>query len=239
MAYCTVAEVKARIEKTYTDDDTLIEALINAAGAAIDDWTNHPDGFEALSSATARRFVGSGKSHQFIDECVEISSVEVKDSATDSTYSTWETSDYISCKGDPFHPTFDQLPYDLLIIDITGDESHFTNGNVGGYAGTVWNGYSYDSYIFSQSERTAKHVIPGQPTVRVTAKWGYSVIVPTPVREACAMQTVKWYKKFEGAGADRLASNEFGQIPLAETLDDDVKSILFLGRLWKPATGRR
>ena len=164
--------------------------------------------------------------------------MEVKESASDDSYTEWSTGDYVECRGTYQHPTFDQTPYDLLIVDITGDEATFTSGNVGtGLEG--WDGYSYDTYLTSRSERTAKHLVPGQPTVRITAKWGYSATVPTPIREACAMQTVKWYKKFEGAGADRLASNEFGQIPLAETLDDDVKAILMLGRYVKPAVGKR
>jgi len=240
MAYCTAAEVKTRIDKTYTDDDALITAIIAGAQQAIDKWTNHPDGFEALASATARRFVGSGKAHQFIDECVEITKVEVKDSATDTTYTEWSSGDYIACLGDPYHPTFDTLPYDLLVVDISGDESHFTDGNVGSYGGGEWDGYSFDTYIFSHSQRTAKHVVPGQPTVRVTAKWGYSVTVPPIIREACAMQSALWYKKFQGAGADTLASSEFGQIPFAPPpMDRDVKMMLWLARLVKPATGRR
>lgn len=236
MAYCTAAEVKLRIDKAYTDDDALITAIIAGAQQAIDEWTNHPDGFEALTVATARRFVGSGKSYQFIDECVEIETVEVKDSATDTDYVEWSSGDYVECRGDPYYPTFDQVPYDLLIVDITGDEAHFTDGNVGSYGGGgEWDGYSFDSL----SRRTSKHVIPGQPTVRVTAKWGYSVTVPPMVRETCAMQSARWYKKFQGAAADALASTEFGQLMFVQTLDPDVKAMLWTARLVKPSTGRR
>jgi hypothetical protein len=239
MAYCTVNEVKARIDKTYTDDDSLITALIAAAEKTINEWTNHPDGFEALSVATARRFVGSGKTYQLIDENVEISSVEVKDSATDTTYETWASGDYISCRGAFQHPTFDRTPNDLLIVDITGDKSHFTDGNVGGmYPYSDWNGYSYNDGYYIDSRRSRKHLVPGQPTVRVTAKWGYSVTVPTPIREACAMQTARWYKKYQGAMADALASTEFGQLLFIQVLDPDIKAILWLGRFVKPATGR-
>jgi len=241
MAYCTAADVKTRIDKTYTDDDALITAIIDATEKAINNWTNHPDGFEALTVATARRFVGSGKSYQLIDENVEITKVEVKDSANDTTYVTWTSGDYISCRGEPTHPTFDRTPNDLLIVDSTGDYTRFTNGNVGTYSdATWWDGYSYDGYLGSNRPYdTAKHIVPGQPTVRITAKWGYSVVVPTPIREACAMQTARWYKRYEGAMADALANTEFGKPTFIQTLDPDIKAILWLGRYVKPAVGRR
>jgi hypothetical protein len=81
--------------------------------------------------------------------------------------------------------------------------------------------------------------VRGIPTVQVTAKWGYSAVVPPTITKACEMQVVRWYKRFEGAMADALASAELGQLLYRQELDPDVKFILVGGRYVKPSVGRR
>ena len=238
MPYITAAEVRARIDKTNIDDDTIITALITAAEIAINNWTNHPDGFEALTVATARLFVGNGKGYLLIDENAEVEKVEVKSSISDTTFTEWTApatavsldGDWIPGAGDPQSPLFGQTPYDLLLVDINGGESHFTSGYLGRYS------FGGD---YSMSHNAARHLRPGQPTVRVTAKWGYSITPPATIKEACGMQVARWYKRLQGAMSDSLASTEFGEISYVQVLDPDIKAILFTGRYVKPATGRR
>lgn len=223
MAYATAAELRSRIDKTSTADDAVLTALIAAAENNINRATNRPDGFEADTSASARRYAGSGKPYQFIDECVEITLVEVKDSATDSTYDSWISADWIACSGDPEYPNFNDLPYDMVMVDPTGDESIFSTGK----------------YTTRGGFRPLTDVHRGVPTVRITAKWGFSVAVPDDIREACLMQSARWYKRFEGAMSDALASGELGMLLYRQTLDPDIRRILIDGRFMKPNTGRR
>jgi len=93
MAYCTLAEVKADIdlEDASASATATIERLIIAAEGSINRFCNRPDGFEADAVASARYFPGSGMSYQFIDETTEITTVAVKDSSTESTYTDWDT----------------------------------------------------------------------------------------------------------------------------------------------------
>jgi hypothetical protein len=100
--------------------------MIAAAEEAINNYCNRPDGFEALTTATARLYSGSGLDHIWIDECVEVTAVAVKDSPTDSALVTWATTDWIGFSGDPEWPNFNKLPYAGIKIRIdTGDYSYF------------------------------------------------------------------------------------------------------------------
>jgi hypothetical protein len=231
--YATLAEVKERIDKTNADADAYLPAIITGASRAIDNFCNHPDGFVALTAATARYYAGTGTALQRIDECVEVTMVSVKDSVTDTTYTDWSPADWVAFSGDPRAPEFNRLPYDHLMTDIGGSYGVFTGGVIGGL--------SYFDALFMRmgrynyNPRTAR----SQPTVKVTAKWGYAVTVPAPIKEACCMQAARWYKSYESAFSDVLASGEMGNLYYRKELHPDVKMILVAGRYVRPAIGRR
>lgn len=233
--YATITELKARIDKEHTDDDTILTAIITGASRAIDNYCNRPDGFVALTSAAARVYGGSGNAIQSIDECVEVTAVAVKDSVTDSTYTAWAASDWIAFSGDPEDPDFNGLPYTYLMADANGDYSVFTSGYLGGYANQDYYFNNANSPRYHHNPRTARR----QATVQVTAKWGYSVTVPAPIKEACCMQSARWYKRYASAFSDVLASGELGQLFYRQALDPDIGMILVDGRYVKPAVGRR
>ena len=119
MAYATAQELRAQIGKTSTLSDGELTTIPSAAERTINRFVNRPDGFEADAAASARTYAGSGKPYQFIDECISITTVEVKDSATDTTYDTWNAADWIACSGDPEYPNFNDLPYNLILVDTT------------------------------------------------------------------------------------------------------------------------
>ncbi len=225
--YCTIAEVKAQINITQATSDTVLTALVTAVSRAIDNFCNRPRGFIADAAASARYYTGSGKAHQGIDECVEITQVAVKESPTDTTYTTWATpttnlasdGDWIAYSGGKHSPNFNDMPYTALMVDPCGDQAWFTSGRMGTSLG--WP---------DDNERGTRSV----PTVKVTAKWGYSVAVPAPIKEATAMQTARWYKAMASGKSDVLASGELGQLMYLKKLDPDVEMILVMGRYVKP-----
>lgn len=233
MAYATIVELKARINKTGADADVVLTGLLDASTEAIDGLLNRPDGFEADALATARYYSGSGKPYQYIDECVEITEVAVKDSVTDDTYTAWVTpttnmagdGDWLAFTGDPMSPEFNPLvkliPYIAIMIDPAGDESLFISGKIATRGGF----------------RPSSGILRGAPTVRVTAKWGYSVLVPTKVREACVVQAARWWKRGESAWADAIATSDFGSLLFRAPIDPDLKHMLINSRLMKPAIG--
>jgi len=232
MAYATLAQVKAAMQKTNTDGDVVITRILDAATRSIDRFCNRlDDGFIADLTASARYYSGDGRSFLLIDECVAITEVAVKDSASDTDYTAWTTpttmmagdGDWLPFSGDPKAPNFNDLPYDSLMIDPNGDYATFTSGLYAGRRG------------FRPTQSYGRSV----PTVRTTARWGFSIAVPDDIQEACIMQSIIWYKRQQGAMASALASPELGVIELYRTLDPAVELILRMGRYIKPATGRR
>jgi hypothetical protein len=219
--YCSVSEIKARTGKSQTDDDTVLTALVTAASRAIDSYCNRPDGFVALSVATARVYAGSGRSWMPIDECTEISLVAVKDSPTDTTYTSWAATDWVAFRGDPKRPNFNATPYSAIMCTAYGDYSAFLNGQ----------------YITRSGFRPDpdNDTYRGVPTVQVTAKWGYATTVPAAIKEAAVVLASRWYKRGQSAWSDVLANTETGMLMYRKEIDPDVKFMLSAGRYVRPA----
>lgn len=231
MAYATIAEIKNQFQKTDNTDDAILGAMLDAASRTIDRFCNRPDGFEASDLPAVRYFPGNGKAFILIDECVEITAVAVKDSPTDTTYEAWTApsapmagdGDWIQFTGDPQWPDFNSLPITALMVDPNGDQSQFTSGLFTGLAG------------FPRRRGSLSRQVP---TIRITARWGYSDDIPADIKEACIMQSMIWFKRQQGSMASALASTELGDLELFRTLDPAVELILRLGRYIRPTTGR-
>jgi len=109
------------------------------------------------------------------------------------------------------------------MVDPVGDESHFKSGKY-----TAPPGFRPD-YTYSQRET---------PTVKVTAKWGYAVVVPTPIKQATIIQASgRYYKRGASGFSDTLASGDLGRLMYTQKLDPDVEMILVMGRYVRMAVG--
>lgn len=219
--YGTPGELRDRIDRASTAEDSTLAEIIRAASRNINEACNRPDGFMATTIAEARRYAGSGKPYQLVDECISVTLVEVKNSADDDDYDSWLPGDWIAFSGDHRWPDFNRLPYDSLMIDPTGDESIFTSGE----------------YVTRGGFRPIVDVARGVPTVRITARWGYSEEVPEDIKEAALMQSARWFKRYLSGQSDVLASGELGVLLYRKALDPDIRRILVDGRYIKPAIG--
>lgn len=225
-SYATIAELRLQIDKTGatgTGDPANLQLLLDAATKAIDRFCNRPDGFVALAVGVARVYNGSGGPYQFIDECVSISQVSVKDSPTETSYSPWASTDWVAFCGSPEDPDFNRPPYDAIMVSAGGTFSHFTSGKF-----VTRRGFEPDSTVSR-----------GTPTVQVTAKWGYASTCPDQIKEACLITASRWFKRGESAWADAMAPASFGTLMFTKEIDPDVKMILSMGRFVKPVVGRR
>lgn len=228
-AYGTVAELKARtsIDSANADRDIVLQSMLDAAKDLIDQLLNHKDGFTALTEATARYFPGSGKTYQWIDECIEITSVAVKDSASDTTFTDWTTptnnfssdGDWIAFSGDPKYPSFNVLPYLGIMIDPNGSHALFSSGVFTGRGG------------FRPETESIRNV----PMVKVTAKWGYSETAPIVIKEANIAQASRWYKRAKSAWGDTLANAEMGTLLFTKKLDPEIETMLLETRYYRPS----
>jgi len=215
--YATPAELKAEMNINVTTYDAVLTKALEGATLCLDQICNRPDGFVSDAVASARVFSGSGKNYQYIPECTSISLVAVKESITATTYTSWDTTDWISFRGDLEFPDFNSTPYEGLFIDFAnGSESIFTSGRMSGGGG------------WGSGDRSA--VVIAQPTVQVTAKWGYATTCPADIHEVCMMQAARWYKRFQSGMSDTMATAEFGALMYRQVIDPDVKLILSNGR---------
>lgn len=212
--YASIADLKAQVQTGDTDYDATFQLLLNAAAEAIDRFTNRThkhDAFLADDEATARVYSAKSIHHLYIDECIEVTLVKVKDSATDTGYDTsLASTDWFVCRGSPERPIFNRTPYDLLILSSYGTQEPFTSG-----------------------------VFPFRnvPTVQVTAKWGYAAYsnFPAVVKEATLVQASRWWKRSQSAWADTLASADMGTLMYQKVLDPAIQLMLVKSRLIRPS----
>ena len=208
--YATLAALKDRVQISASTYDATLESLITAASRKIDRLCRRPDGFVALTTATARYYAGSGGPIQWIDECTNITTVSVKEAITDTTYTDWTTSDWAAGRGDSANPDLNHTPYEFLTVTPWGDYSYFPSGRFSGATVT---------------------------TVKVTAKWGYATAVPYDIAEATLMQAVRWWKRLQSGMSDTLASGELGMMLYQMQLDPDIAGILRDGRYVRHTVG--
>lgn len=209
--YATASELSSQTGVDLTKYQTQVEALLDAASEAINNQCHRKDGFVADTTATARLFTGSGKSIQMIDECVEITAVAVKNSITDTTYTAWASTDWIAFGGSYKRPDFNVLvydeprPYTGLMVSINGNHARFTSGMIK----TGREGFpplDYQENI-------------GQPTVQVTAKWGYASVVPNAIKQATLIHAARFFKRGQMQWGDALANQDFGEVRFVKRTD--------------------
>lgn len=228
-SYASVLELRGMSNQLGNSEDFEIQMALDAAKGAIDGYTNHPMGFVAGTVATPKLYPSTNPNYLFIDECIEVSLVEVKASPTDTTYAAWDAGTWIACTGEPDYPDYNTQPYDMLIQSGTGIQNSFT-----GFDPYIWPDDRSDSYGDNVTGKLSR-----LPNICVTAKWGYSITCPPQVKVATIAQATRWLKRGEAGWADTLASSDFGTPQYRKPLDPDIQMMLVLSRLVKPATGRR
>lgn len=224
--YATAAELRTQIEKTGITgaaSDAALGVILEGVSRAIDAYYNRPDGFVAISSATARYYAGQGMPYIFIDDCIEITLVAVKESPTDTTYTSWAATDWTAFSGDPQDPNFNSLPYTAIMTNPSGDYPLFISG----------------AYSTRAGFRPSTGVTRGVKTVQVTAKWGYAASAPPLIKEVTLILSARLYKKGLSAHMDIVSADQFGQMAFRELSSTELKLMLDGSRYYKPAIGRR
>lgn len=219
--YATTTELRDEIDLDAADATTIsiLEAVLDAASQSIDNFCNRPDGFVALEIETSRLYTGTANKVLRIDECVDVLEVASRANATVDEWTAWTS------------PT---LPLEGYIPD--GDWIPFT----GRAARPDFNALPYTSLMVDPNgDHTSFPQDGALPTIQVTAKWGYSVDVPYVVKQACIMQSARWFKRLEGAMADSLASGDVGRLLYRKAIDPAIEMLLDKGRLILPAIGGR
>lgn len=117
-----------------------------------------------------------------------------------------------------------------VAVDETGAQTTYTAWAAGDYmlwpyAATV----AGRPYLrLDANTLTGNHALFYQfpRSVKITARWGYSVVVPGDVEQAVIVQTVRWFKRGQQAYQDAGAIFELGQLRYVKQLDPDVQLIV-------------
>lgn len=226
--YTDLDTVKAAVGKTLTGHDDNITRVITAMSRAIDRFCHRPDGFVASGTATARLFAGRGESYLLIDECAAITTVAVKASSSDTTYTAWDSDEWVAFSGDANNPDYNHTPY-TAIMAAWGSGKIFTSGYLDD-DDIVWSGRGR-----GLSGRRARRAAP--PTVQITAKWGYALTIPPQIEEACITETARLVKQAESNYAESMVSEALGRLIQVAKLHPSTELMLVKGRFVRRAVG--
>lgn len=227
VAYTTASEIRASMDAASSDDDGQLTSLAMAASRFIDGYCGRmEDGFVASDTASARVYPGSGRRWMWIDEAIEIEEIKVKQSVTDPTFSkTLADTEWRGFRGDPQTPStinFNKTPYHGIMLSASATITRWLEG-------AYW-----DSAFYFYNDRDSNTEEAFEPTIEITAKWGYAATVHPIVRQATIMQAIRLYKRQQGGMADALLSGDFGQSRFLSEVDKDVKALLQKSRLIRP-----
>lgn len=207
--YTTVQAVRAAMNSVVANSkDGEIERVISAVSRHFDRYCNRPDGFVAGAIATARVFAGTGTPVLRMDDAIAVALVEAKANGV-SSYVAWAAADWVAFRGDARRPDFNTLPVTGLISTSAG-------------------AYTY----FPDAAGRGEGLRNREPTIRITARWGYAAAVPYDIEQACIMQVTRLFKRGESAFANSI-ENEFGTMTY-RALDPEVSNILKMGRYVRP-----
>jgi hypothetical protein len=62
--------------------------------------------------------------------------------------------------------------------------------------------------------------------VKVVGQFGFSSTPPADIKQACKIQTIRWFARAKQLYQDAGASAQTGQLIYAQSLDPDIKEIL-------------
>jgi len=114
VAYCTVSDLRSRLNQTSTAGDTILSSIILSVSRWIEDSTKRR--FHIL--AETRYYSAEDFVDLWIDDCISISSLKTDDNADGVYETTWAATDY---KLLPSNALLDGMPYSQIRIATNGN----------------------------------------------------------------------------------------------------------------------
>ena len=227
--YATLSELKAQPSIQGNKDDVMMQAALDAAAQVVNGFCNRKDdGFLAPGVATAREYVGTGMSHIWIDEHVQITQVEVRTSTT-GAYSILPANNYRGFRGDPSRPNFNRLPNRGLILLTASSYRVWPSG--------VTQVDPWERQLNVPLQTSVEERLTAEPTVRVTGRWGYADTVPDLIKSATILQAARWIKRGQSFWADATTNADQSMLLYRKIIDPDLQMMLEKGRMVRPLYG--
>lgn len=194
--YATLADVKAAARITDSVDDSLLELSIESASREIDSYTERVF-YQTGSAGTpvVRVYVPQDGFVVETDDIVSVTTIKT-DSTGDGTFdTTWSAGDY---------------------------QLEPLNGLVGGIATPFTRIRAVGTYLWPTYE--PRNVDANQASVQVTGVFGFAS-VPTAVRQACILASLKAFKRYESP-TGVLGFSDIGAVRVGTKLDPDVERLI-------------
>jgi hypothetical protein len=113
--YATPIELRLHLDSWDDKWEPVIQYCLDSAADLIDKTCNRGVSFVAAQTATTRQFVGSDTGSIFISDCMAVTQVETRSSASDA-YAALTAGTWLAFSGDPRYPDFNQTPYNGVML---------------------------------------------------------------------------------------------------------------------------
>lgn len=114
--YCTLQDVKSRLDIKDSDNNSELESVITAVSRWIDRNRNR----RIYAATETRYYTPEFHDYLIIDDLLSVTTLKTDDNADDTHETTWTTSDYNLW---PANASAKNRPYDQIIITNSGDYS--------------------------------------------------------------------------------------------------------------------
>ena len=194
--YCSLEDVKAAARITDSIDDSLLELSIESASREIDSYTERVF-YQSGSAGTpvVRVYVPQDLYVVETDDIISVTTLKT-DSNGDGTFDT----------------TFDASDFQLEPL----------NGLAGGIETPFTRIRAVGTYLWPTYE--PRNVDANQASVQVTGVFGFAT-VPTAVRQACILSSLRGYKRYESP-TGILGFSDIGAVRVGTKLDPDVERLI-------------
>lgn len=200
--YCTLAELKGRLDITDTDNDTELESVIEAVSRWIDQWMRYRRGttqFFAISES--RYFTAFDPDRIAVHDLTSLTSLKTDEDGDGTHETTWDTGDYWLWPYSAQDVGERGEPYEHIEITFDGDEAFPVNVPRGVEVTGSW---GYNS--------------------------GASDNCPSVIREACILASMRLWKRrdaiFGVSGPPAL-----GQQTIIARIENDADIIALLSAI--------
>jgi hypothetical protein len=221
-AYITGSDIKAAMQdgnwgETY---DAILSVLARRASRAFDKYCKVPPGYFQVTSDSVRYFDGPYSKRRH-----------------DEGRSEYNMLFFGLGVGGP-HLDIDELAQTptLVEVDDVGNAT-YTTVDPADYTPYPYNApdkaepYRRLDILIYRSNRIGWPV--WRKSIRITGRWGWSVLCPEDVKELIVIQAARWFKRGQQGFADTGAIVELGQLRYTQGLDPDIRE---LARGWRRIT---
>lgn len=118
-------------------------------------------------------------------------------------------------------------------ISLTNIKSFQGSGEFPNFNFLPYNGILITNEIINEFPEAKNY----EPTVKITAKWGYALVVPELITQATISLAARWLKRGQSFWSDTAANDNSSSLIYRQPLDPDIKMMLKMSRMVKPTYG--